>query len=60
VNQFFLDTRLNEKVRDALEEGMRNQAVHRSGRLKPSLRRRLSGIILSFAVIVSLMNVLLK
>lgn len=31
MNQFFLETRGKEKVKDLLEEGMRSQAHHRSG-----------------------------
>ena len=39
MNDFFYESQSKEKIRGLMEEGMRSQAVHRSGRSKDFLPR---------------------
>jgi hypothetical protein len=39
MNQSFYESRGKEKIRDLMEEGMRSQAAHRSGKSKDFLHR---------------------
>jgi hypothetical protein len=60
MNQFFLETRVKEKVDDLLKEGMMSQAYYRSGASKTSFLSRLPKLILVVLVISGLILVILR
>lgn len=55
MNQFFYETRGREKVRELMEEGMRNQACRRCGISKATL---LHGLPKAVLVILGILGVL--
>lgn len=60
MNQFFFETRGKEKVREALDEGLRNQAYHRSDASKGNLLSRLPKLILIVMVILGIIQIVVR
>ena len=58
MNQFFYESRGNEKVKDLLNEGQRSQAFHRSGASKFGLLRGLPKLILILLGILGILELL--
>jgi hypothetical protein len=59
MNQFFYESRGKEKVRELRNEGMRNQAFHRSGAPKLAAIRGLPKLILGLMGILGLLRLLI-
>jgi hypothetical protein len=57
MNQFFYESRGKEKIKDLMEEGMRSQAVQRSGRSRRFVFN-LSKIALTLLSILVILNLL--
>jgi hypothetical protein len=60
MNHFSYEVMGKEKVRGFREEGMRNQAVHRSGALQISLFRGLPKLILGLLGILGILGLLVR
>ena len=60
MNQFFYESRGNEKVKDLLNEGQRSQAFYRSGAPKLSLLRGLPKLILILLGILGILQLLIR
>lgn len=59
MNQFFYESRGREKVRELMEEGMRNQVLHRSGAAaKRGISRGIPKLILILATLMGLFSLL--
>ena len=58
MNQFFYESRGNEKVKDLLNEGQRSQAFYRSGVPKLNLLRGLPKLILILLGILGILELL--
>ncbi len=58
MNQFFYESRGNEKVKDLLNEGQRSQAFYRSGAPKLNLLRGLPKLILILLGILGILELL--
>ena len=60
MNHFSYEIMGKEKVRGFQEEGLRNQAVHRSGVSKLSFLNRLPKFILAFLAILGILGLLVR
>jgi len=60
MNQFFYETRAKEKVKGLMEEGMRSQAVRRSGVSKAGLAQNFPKIALMLLGILGLLEILVR
>ena len=60
MNQFFYESRGNEKVKDLLNEGQRSQAFYRSGAPKLKLLRGLPKLILILLGILGILQLLIR
>ena len=60
MNQFFYESRGKEKIKDLREEGMRNQAFHRSGAPKLDLLHGLPKLIFGLLGILGLLGMLFR
>ena len=60
MNQFFYESRGNEKVKDLLNEGQRSQAFYRSGAPKLNLLRGLPRLILILLGILGILQLLIR
>ena len=60
MNQFFYESRGNEKVKDLLNEGQRSQAFYRSGAPKLNLLRGLPKLILILLGILGILQLLIR
>ncbi len=58
MNQFFYEVRGKEKIKDLMEEGMRSQALRRSGAAKRGFFRGLPKLILILAGILGFLILL--
>jgi hypothetical protein len=58
MNYFSYEVMGKEKVKGFQEEGMRNQAVHRSGVSKKFLLNRLSKLIVGLVAILGILELL--
>jgi hypothetical protein len=60
MNQFFYESRSKEKIKGLMEEGMRSQAVRRSGASKGGLVPNLTKIALALIGILGLLGILVQ
>jgi hypothetical protein len=60
MNQFFYESRGKEKVKDLLEEGLRSQAVRRSGIARAGFPRNLPRLALTILGLLGLLGILLR
>jgi hypothetical protein len=60
MNQFFYEQRGKEKVRNLMEEGMRSQALRRSGAAKSNLLHNLPKYALAILGILGMLGILLR
>jgi len=60
MNQFFYETRGREKIKNLREEGMRSQALRRSGASTPSLLHGLPKLIVSVLGILGILGLLIR
>jgi hypothetical protein len=60
MNQFFYESRGREKVKGLMDEGMRSQAIRRSGASKASPAHNLSKIALMLLGILGLLEILVR
>jgi hypothetical protein len=60
MNQFFYESRGKEKVKALLEEGMRSQAVRRSGTARAGLPRNLPRLALTILGLLGLLGILFR
>jgi len=60
MNQFFYETRGKEKVKGLMDEGMRSQAIRRSGVSKAGLAHHLPKIALMLLGILGLLGILVR
>ena len=60
MNHFSYEVMGKEKVKGFQEEGMRNQAVHRSGASKLSLPHRLPKFILTLLGLLGFLELLMR
>lgn len=60
MNQFFYESRGKEKVKNLMEEGMRSQAVHRSGAPKLALLCGLPKLIVTLLGILGILALLVR
>jgi hypothetical protein len=60
MNQFFFESRGKEKIKELREEGMRNQAFHRSGAPKEDLMRGLPKLIIGLLGILGILGMLVR
>lgn len=60
MNQFFYETRGKEKVKGLIREGMRNQALRRSGHAKSNLLRTLPKLALVTLGILGVLGILIR
>ncbi len=60
MNQFFYESRGNEKVKDLLNEGQRSQAFYRSGAPKLNPLRGLPKLILILLGILGILQLLIR
>lgn len=60
MNQFFYESRGKEKVTGMMEEGLRGQAVRRSGVSQASLAGRLPKAVLALLGILGLLGILVR
>ena len=59
MNQFFYETRGKEKVKGLIEEGMRSQALRRSGAAKSEIQRNLPKLVLTLLGLLGVLGILL-
>jgi hypothetical protein len=59
MNQFFYESRGKEKLEDFRDEGIRNQAYHKSGASKLDLLRGLPKLIIGLLSILGLLGLLI-
>ena len=60
MNQFFFETRGKEKVKDLMEEGMRSQALRRSGAARAQIHPNLPKLALTILWILGVLGMLLR
>lgn len=60
MNQFFYESIGKEKVKELREEGMRNQAFHRSGAPRLSVLRGLPKLIIGLLGALGLLGLLVR
>jgi hypothetical protein len=60
MNQFFYESRGKEKVKGLLDEGLRGQAIRRSGVSKAGFAHNLPRIALMLLGILGLMGILVR
>jgi hypothetical protein len=60
MNQFFYESRGKEKIRELMDEGMRSQAVRRTGASRAIFRGRLTKAILVVLVILAVLALTLR
>jgi hypothetical protein len=60
MNQFFYESSSKEKIKDLREEGMRNQAFHRSGAQKADLLGGLPKFLLYLLGILGILGLLVR
>lgn len=60
MNQFFYESRGKEKVKDLMEEGLRGQAIQRSGVSKSAVAHYLPKAVLALLGILGLLGFLVR
>ena len=60
MNQFFYETRGKEKVKELMDEGMRSQALRKSGEARYGFFRGLPKLILILASILGFMSLIAR
>jgi len=60
MNQFFLESRGKEKVKDLMNEGTMSQAYHRSRSSKASFLSRLPKLILIVLGILGILQIIVR
>ena len=60
MNQFFYETRSKEKVKNLMEEGMRNQALRRSKGAKVGFLHRLPKLAMALLGILGALALLIR
>lgn len=60
MNQFFFESRGREKVREALDEGLRSQAYYRSGASRGNLLSRLPKLVLIVLVTLGILQMIVR
>ena len=60
MNQFFLETRGKEKVKDLMNEGMMSQAHHRSRSRKSSFLSRIPKISMVILAILWILQMIIR
>jgi len=58
MNQYFYESRGNEKIKELLREGQTNQALRRSGAPKLQLQRRVPKLALVLLSILGMLTLL--
>ena len=60
MNDFFYETRGKEKIKEMMDEGMRSQALYRSGAPKPGIFRTLLRLVPVILVILTILGLLVR
>jgi hypothetical protein len=60
MNQFFYESRGKEKIKGLLEEGMRSQALNRSGPAKTGILHNLPKLALMILGLLGVLGILLQ